>query len=377
MPAAPTSFYIKIIIVISLFFFATPTFAQELPTITVVNPLRGHQLGLEGSNLKESLVGQWNATKESSISATWLWQYSALEEKDLTQFAKSEMKLQEHGIFLEIDKNFAEKSGIEYKARGPWYHSEGLLLTSYDKFERYKLIDTVFKKFKNTFGYYPKSVGAWWVGAEPIHYMEKKYGITAVLQCADQFNTDAYSIWGTPWSIPYIPSKINAAIPAQDKFDSLAVAMMQWAPRDPLKAYGDSVEDSTFSTQDYQMKGYNLHYFEYLKNIYLKNKNDQYVFGLEGGLPSDAYLGQYKNQIIQSKKWQNENKIKIQSMRQFSTQFLKTDKSLPPTNYFLTKDYNSNDQSFWYHSALYRIGIHKVGNEISVVDIRDYSQNGR
>lgn len=357
---------------LSTLFLPAKAFAQDLPTLTIVNPIRGPQLGLEKADLLSSLQGQWAATKEASVSATWLWQYSALETQSLVTYAKENLKNQEFGLFLEIDKNTAEKAGVDYKGTLTWYHSDGLLLPSYDIFERERLIDSSFTKFNQTFGYYPKSVGAWWVGAQSINYMKQKYNISAVLQCADQFNTDAYSLWGTPWSIPYVPSKTNAAIPTHNNADSTQVVMMQWAPRDPLNGYGKGVEDSTFSLQDYQLKGYNLTYFSYLREIYAKQKNDQLVFGLESGLPAEAYQGQYKLQDREAYNLTQDKKAKIQTMEEFARQFLDSKQILPPSRYFLTKDFNSNDQSFWYHSNKIRLAIQKKGNIVQLVDLRDY-----
>jgi hypothetical protein len=354
-------------------FTISPAYAAEHPTVTIINELRGTQLGLEKANLIESLKGQWVPTSESSASATWLWQYSALENQEMTTFAKTQMqKNQEHGIFLEIDKNTAEKSGVDYKAHHQWYHSDGLLLISYDEFERHKLIDNIFEKFKQTFGTYPKSVGAWWVGAEPIQYMHQKYGITAVLQCADQFNTDAYSIWGTPWSIPYIPQRDNAAIPTKDTKNTSPVTVMQWAPRDPLRGYGPTIEESTYSIQDYERKGYKIGYFEYLKDIYAKKTGDQLVLGLEGGFPPEVYQNQYKEQVKTAINLQKDNKAKVQTMQDYAKDFLKRGQALPPTNYMLSKDYESNNQSFIYHSPYYRLMLAQTEGKITVVDLRDY-----
>lgn len=350
--------------------------ASKLPAITVINPLRGHQLGLENADLLESLKGQWEVTRNAGIDAAWLWQYSALEEREMIQFAKSTMKNQEFGIFLEIDRNLAEKSGTEYKGKGPWYFSDGLFLTSYDKFEREKQIDTVFAKFKETFGYYPKTVGAWWVGADSIEYMRKKYGVLAVLQCADQFDTDGYSLWGTPWSIPYIPSKNNAAIPAQNLQDAKDnVVILQWATRDPLKGYGPAVVNSTFSVQDYWLKQYDTSYYEFLSNVFLKKPYDQTVIGLEGGLPPESYRGIYQDQLKTAKKWDDDGKVTVELAGHFAEHFLEREEVLPSTNFFLTKDYKSDDQSFWYHSQHFRVGIEKIKDKIYLIDLRDYANS--
>jgi hypothetical protein len=347
---------------------------EDLPAVSVINEIRGTQLGLKDSNLLESLRGQWNVTKEAGIEATWLWQYSPLEEDDLVDFAKKEMKGQEFGIFLEIDQNFADKSVVRYRGKGPWYFSDGLFLVSYDQDERHKLIDTVFEKFKEDFGYYPKTVGAWWVGAESIKYMRDKYGINAVLQCADQFNTDKYSIWGTPWSIPYLPSNRNAAIPANNYSDRIPnVVVLQWATRDPVSGYGSSVTESTYSIQDYGMKYYKAEeYLPYLRNIYLNKPLDHMVVGLEGGFGPGTYDTTYKNNILEFKKWENEGFVKIQTAAEYSSEFLESRRILPPSSYFLTKAFETNDQSFWYNSPNYRLLIQKHGNDIYLADFRDY-----
>ncbi|MDQ3239720.1 MAG: hypothetical protein M3P33_04305 [bacterium] len=382
---------IFVLILISIFFIIlispVSISAQQshpsLPTATIINPIRGPQLGLEKSNLLESLQGQWQFSHldnpSDTVPITWLWQYSALEHPELISFAKENIlrskSQQEFGIFLEIDQNTALQSGVDYKGKTAWYRSDGLFLSSYDLYERKKIIDNVFQKFKNIFGYYPKSVGAWWIGAESIKYMQERYQIASALQCADQFNTDAYSIWGTPYSIPYISSSKNAAIPAKSN-DSSNVVIMQWAPRDPLLAYGNSVTQSTFSAQDYQLKNYDISYFNYLKDIYLKKPGDQFVFGLEAGLiPPTAYQGQYRTQILQVAKDQVEKKLIIQNMTEYAKSFLKSKQTFPPTRFFLTKDQFSNNQSFWYHSQFYRIGIQKLQDQIKIVDIRDYSQS--
>lgn len=369
---------LKRVIIFSLLFFVLSSTAPNvllasetpsLPAVTVINPIRGQQLGLEHADLLMSLKDQWNAVHTVNIPATWLWQYSALEDKTLTSFAKTEMKNQEFGIFLEIDRNAAEKAGITYHSSGPWYFSDGLLLVSYEQWERERVIDQSFAAFKETFGYYPKTVGAWWVGAESIAYMQKKYGIIAVLQCADQFSTDKYSLWGTPWSIPYAPSQRNAAIPASSPSDSIPnVVILQWATRDPVMAYGPRAEDSMYSIQDKTA----LPYLTYLTEIFLKKHLDHIAFGLESGLPTASYATTYQKQIQALKEMQQEGKLQLQTTASYANDFNKQKTILPPTSYFLTTGFETKDQAFWYHSPAYRAAIQKKGDNIYVVDVRDY-----
>jgi hypothetical protein len=295
-----------------------------------------------------------------------------LQNPQLVELAKSKLADDEHGLFFEIDPDSASASGVVYRGRSSWYHSEGLFLTSYDLWERTKIIDTYFQKFNTQFNYNPTSVGAWWIGAQPIAYLQQKYGVTAVLQCADQFATDAYSLWGTPWSIAYQPSRQNAAIPAQDYFDRSNVTIVQWAPRDPLRGYGNSVENSTYSAQDFNYKNYSLEYFTKLKDTYAQKPHDAFVFGLESGFDSEVYQIGLAQQVALANSWRNDNQVNLTTMKNFAAQFRRSDRILADTSSGLFEEYQGTNQSWWYHSPHYRLLIHKKGEDVSLVDLRNY-----
>ncbi|MDE2590081.1 MAG: hypothetical protein KGL95_10510, partial [Patescibacteria group bacterium] len=340
-----------------------------LPVVTVINPIREPE---KGPYPLDGLQTQYEIVKDHHISATWLWQYTTLEDNKLTDVAKS-MTNQEFGLWMEIDRNLAEKAHVVYRGQGPWYFSDGLLLISYDTSEREKLIDTAFARFRETFGYYPKTVGAWWIGEDSLNYMKEKYGILGTLRAADQFNLDVYSIWGTPWSIPYISSKTNEGIPGLSWQDSSQIVVMQWAPRDPTDGYGEL--SSTYSTQDYFLHGLNLSYFNYLSGVYLQHPLDQVVFGLGGGFTSAGYQGRYTDEIARVATLRNEGKIAILPAQTYEEAVLAKQQIFPGQSYFLNTGFNSSDQSFWYQSPQYRAGIEKQGDNIYLVDVRNYSQN--
>lgn len=368
---------LKILICLLILFLALVpvSFAKtkSLPVVTIINPIRYPQLQIGKGDPLASLKDQWQVTHSLDINATWLWQYSTLEDKKLINFAKSQMLGQEFGLFLEIDRNFAKESNVQYRGQRPWYFSDGLLLVSYDQVERKKLIDTAFTKFKNIFGYYPKTAGSWWMGADVINYMQEKYGIVATLKASEQFDLDTYSIWGTPWSIPYISSRENAGIPANSLENSSRVVMLQWAARDPLRGYGALSENSTYSMQDYTIKGYDISYFKYLAAIYLKHPLDQIVIGLENDFPAGSYETTYKERLSLVKQWEKSGRVNVLLAKDYASDFLSRGKTLPSTNYFLTNDFKTNDQSFWYNSTNFRAGIEKIGSEVYLVDLRNYS----
>ncbi len=342
---------------------------DNLPSITIINLIRSKELGHENDNLLQSLKDQWQVTKDTSVNATWLLQYSVLEDNQMINFAKQNMKNQEFGLLFEIDKNFAQKSNVSYRGQGPSYFSDGLLLSSYDTSERKRLIDTAFKEFKEKFGYYPKTVGAWYIGADSLNYMQQKYHIVASLKASDQFNLDMYTVWGSPWSTPYLSSSKNQLIPAESYEESSKVVNLQWAARDPNHGYNDPL----FSVQDFGIKGYSTDYIDYLSSIFLKSKSDNLVFGLENGGDLKVFEKYYKTIISKAKDLENLKKIKITLAKDFANQFLLEKQSLPGTSYFLTNDYKSDSQSFWYSTTYYRVYIQKIKENIYLVDVRNYS----
>ncbi|MCL4416690.1 MAG: hypothetical protein M1365_08360, partial [Actinobacteria bacterium] len=246
--------------------------------INIVNPVR---ISSYTKDPVSGLNSEYEEIKKRGLPATWLLTYEVISNNDLVLAIKQMDKSQELGIFMEIAPEFANQAEVVYNKTDSWHRANSVFLSGYTQEDRKKLIDTIFIKFKETFGFYPTSVGAWWIDSYSLEYMKEKYGITANLTCADQFETDGYHIWGQYWGAPYYPSKNHAGIPAQDENSKLDLVTIQWAPRDPLNGY----QSSAYSTQDYFALGFNIDYYEKLIRIYAekhKNSFGQITLGLEG-----------------------------------------------------------------------------------------------
>lgn len=256
--------------------------------VTIVNPVRISQYTKDP---RASVTSEYEVVKEFSLPATWLLTYDVINKQELVDVFRLMDEKQELGIFLEVTANFAKEAGISYHETGFWHHATSVFLSGYTQEERRKLIDTVFEKFKEVFGYYPDSVGSWWTDSYSLAYIKEKYGITVNLGLADQFSTDGYQVWGTPWQVPFYPSKYHTGIPAVDKETKLDVVNLQWAARDPYNGYVSSL----YSTQDYSISriGLSIDYFEKLIRLYARKNNNsfgQMVIGLEGDLEPESYL---------------------------------------------------------------------------------------
>lgn len=332
-----------------LLFVPSARAAQPNQFITIVNPVRISQYNPDPV---ASLVAQYSIIKKYSLPVTWLVTYDVISRTDTVKTLGNFSPNQELGLFLEISPGFADAAGIKYHQTGSWHFANAVFLSGYEQWERIKFMDTVFTKFKEQFGYYPQSVGAWWVDSFSLQYMHDKYGIIANLGVADQYSTDNYQVWGTYWSTPYYPSKTHAGIPADAADNKIGVVTLQWAPREPRRGYYSSL----YSTQDYFITPQlDINYFAKLIDLF-----SQVTVGLEGDFRPDVYQNEYAKQIqVVAKK----SALKV-TMGDFAKWY--KDK-FPDTSPEQKIDF---DGMVWYQSPYYRLAIDKINSKI--IDFRIY-----
>src|SRR5436190_16008261 len=99
--------------------------------------------------------------------------------------------------------------------------------------------------FKKIFGYYPKSVGSWFIDAHTLNYLYQKYKIVASCNCKDQWGTDGYTLWGGYWNQAYYPSRRNMFIPAQHAAEQINVPIFRMLGSDPIYQFDAGFYDDT------------------------------------------------------------------------------------------------------------------------------------
>lgn len=317
--------------------------------LTLVNPIRGRNLWFEKS--LAPLKNQYSEIKKNNFSATWLLQYDVLIDIELVNEIERFDEKQELGIFLEVSPLFSRKARVVYPHAVAWDDPNAVFLSGYTQSERIRLINTVFDEFRNKFGYFPKSVGAWWIDSYSLNYMVNKYKINSVLIVADQKTTDDYGVWGQWWGVPYYLSKSNILVPTKSVVDSTPV-VIQWAQRDFDSAYGEGPEYSNYSLQanDYTERGFSTSYFVDLVEKYLDCglSMGQVTVGLETGMESVKSFPEYKKQLAALSQFEN---LKSVTMSQFADEYREVNKQNPDeivlgsdkSKWILTKDFRKND----------------------------------
>lgn len=344
--------------------------------ITIVNPVR---ISNYNQNPSLSIQNQYKIIKQMNLPATWLLTYDALSNKSVTSTILQMNKSQEIGIFLEITPNFTKDADIIFNESGSWHHADSIFLSGYTQVEREKLIDLVFNKFKSIFGFYPVSVGSWWTDAYSLNYIKTKYNINSNLGCSDQFSTDGYKLWGQYWSTPYYPSKYHTGIPASSLENKLDVVNLEWAARDPLNGY----DNSLYSTQDYMVTNNKLDtkYFEKLVKLYASAGNNEFgqiTVGLESDLSPESYNNEFKNQMVIIKKFIDTKNYKALTMNDFANWYKNNFNGLSPDQLIKSSDFlGTNKEVTWYQNPKYRIGLsfNKDTNKTEVFDLKIFDNN--
>lgn len=345
--------------------------------VTIVNPVR---ISAYTKDPGASLNAQYLEVKKRNLPATWLLTYGSMSDNGITFAIKQMDSSQELGLLLEVTADFAKDSDVTYNKTDSWHRANAVFLSGYSQEDRVRLIDSAFEKFKQNFGFYPISVGAWWIDSFSLDYMKRKYNILANLTVADQFSTDGYQVWGQYFGTPFYPSKIHAGMPASSLISKLDIVTIQWAPRDPLNGYGRA-EESKYSIQDYFTENQTEDYFKKLLELYAfkhSNKFGQVTVGLEGDLTPDVYQGIFARELDIIKTEKDLKKIDVVTMKDFSSWYRSSFPMLSPAQIIVSDDLlGKKVTSIWYQSPHFRINIlyDRDSEKTQVRDLRTYYDN--
>lgn len=218
--------------------------AREPRIVNIYNFVRNSDYRVPNSEevLFETTRQQIRLIKSTGLSATWALQYDALMNPRYQKLFKEQMGTNDEiAAWWEIPQPLAEKAGLKWRGQHEWDSTANVGFSpGYTPTQRCKLVDVYMADFKAIFGYYPHSVGSWYIDEVTLAYMAKRYGITASCNCKDQVGTDGYTLWGGYWNQAYYPSRLNAYMPAQTRAAQIDVPIFRMLGSDPIYQYGNS-----------------------------------------------------------------------------------------------------------------------------------------
>ena len=212
-----------------------------MKVVNLMNFVRRFDPRLENSEnvLFASAQRRMEMLQRFDVENTLLLQYDALiDPKYIELFRKYNSSKYEYGLWLEVVQELCEDAGYEWRGRSSWdWHVVPGFSMAYTSEQREKLLDTAMARFREIFGYYPKTVASWLIDSHSVCYLSEKYKVEAFAICRDQVNTDAYTLVGGYFNQAYFPSKLNCFTPAQTAEQTVNTPMFRLLGPDPVHNY--------------------------------------------------------------------------------------------------------------------------------------------
>ena len=319
---------------------------------------------------------QLDLVNEFGVEATFLLQYDVIVNDEFVKMIKDRAGENiELGLWYEVVEPLTSACGMKYESsRGwkwDWYIKPGFSM-SYSLEEREILIDEAMRKFREVFGFYPRSVGSWLIDTYTVNYLSDHYDIDAICYCRDQINTDAYTLVGGYFNQAYYPSRNNMFTPAQTPDMQGSVPMIRLLGSDPIHNY----DNGKYATPDCKRGPYTME-LAYNKvsggnprvvDWYLKSYFDTEDLGF-----SYMQIGQENSfamfDIITPLRMQIEKLLKlddvvIEKMCDTGRHFKELYATTPATSVCALDNWDDRDcQSVIYDSAYYTANVFRFENK--------------
>ncbi len=362
---------------------------QERPRIVnIVNFIRLCEPRIDAYTdevLYETVVKQVKMMKTYGLGGTFLLQYDALLDSRYQRLLKSlPADTFEIGAWWEIPQPLVEKAGFPWRGRFPWdWHADVGFSTGYSPAEREKLADVYMTDFKEIFGYYPRSVGSWFIDAHTLSYMSEKYGIVASCNCKDQIGTDGYTLWGGYWNQAYYPSKRNAYMPAQNRENQIPVPVFRMLGSDPIRQYdaglGSPSQHVVSLEPVYAKGGGDPAWVQWYFDQFIKGECMEFAYvqvGQENSFTWDRMSKGFGIQLPLIARLRGEKKIRVETLAESGRWFRENFATTPSTSVTVKEDLDGGTaRTVWFNSRFYRANLLWENDTLRFRDIHVFDED--
>ena len=357
-------------------------------------------LGAKGED-DESLnifLFQQKTAHDNGLKTTIQITYASLFSKTIIDIAKEHHKLYGDEIGLSL-------LGLPCKEFKEKYHTEDFCIWMFSDKQKEEIIDDVFDKFYDAFGFYPASTGSYFLDSYTINYIKKHYPSVkcAIATCWEEgpkayhtCNNSWYTFMdGGPWN-PWIPSKINSHCPAINEKDDAGIVAIPHLSRDLLACFDGN--GSNFGTHPQNVLRGMIYYddngsieYPYLYNLidqyrHLAKYNNGYSYNMMFVGPGwlnkrgrwecsyETLAKSYRDGMAYYGKLKKEGKLIDLTMSEFADVYRKLHPNYKTGEVALWKDilYGSNKQYLWYASPYYRFCL-DFNQGGAMIDLRPYA----
>ena len=338
---------------------------------------------------------QQDTAHKNGLKTTIQMTYASLFNEEAIQIAKDHHEQYGDEIALSL-------LGLPCKEFREKYKTKDFCIWMFSMEDKMSIVDDVFGKFKDIFGFYPESTGSYYMDADLVNYIKEKYPMVkcAVATCWEEgpkayhtCNNSWYTLMdGGPWN-PWIPSKANVHAPAVNEEEDAGIVAIPHLSRDLIACYdGNGSNFGTHPQNVLRGMSYDTETWEYpyLYNLidqyrYLEKFNNGYAYNMmfvgPGWLnkmgrwecPYELLKKSYEDGMAYYGQLKSEGKLDDMTMAEFADYF-RAKKTYTEPECALWRDilYGSDKQLFWYADPYMRacINMYQGG---ALVDLRPYA----
>jgi hypothetical protein len=360
---------------------ATPRIVNIVNFIRLLEP---RDSAITEDVLYQTVVSQVALMRKCRLGGTFLLQYDALMDQRYQALLRSLPRDSfEIGAWWELPQPLVEKAGLPWRGRYPWDWRANIgFSTGYSPAEREKLIDVYMQDFLAVFGYFPATVGSWFIDAHSLSYMESKYHIVASCNCKDQYGTDGYTLWGGYWNQAYYPSKTNSYMPARDSADQIPVPIFRMLGSDPIRQYdnglGCSRQGVVTLEPVYAFGGGDSAWVNWFFDVFTSAPDLGFNYTQAGQENSFTWKAMAKGLEIQFPliaRLRDQGKVRVETMERSGRWFRSRYRVTPATSFTVLKDVDGSDRrTVWFDSRFYRINLLWENGTLRIRDIHLFDE---
>jgi hypothetical protein len=356
--------------------------ASEPRIVNIYNFVRNSDYRVPNSEdvLYETTRRQIQLIEQANLPATWALQYDALINPQYQKLLKEQLgPNDEIAAWWEIPRPLAEKAGMKWRGRHEWDPTANVGFSpGYTPEERRELVDVYMADFKAIFGYYPRTVGSWYIDEVTLAYMAAHYGIVASCNCKDQVGTDGYTLWGGYWNQAYYPSRLNAYMPAQTRAEQIDVPIFRMLGSDPIYQYGATQGMFTLEPV-YPNAGGSADWVAWFMNNLIHQPSLAFAYtqaGQENSFGWESMKTGLTLQVALLAKQAKAGEIQIETLAQAGSWFRRHYSLTPPTSVVCLDDWkHQNRKTAWYDSRFYRINFLWENGGFFIRDLHRFDEN--
>lgn len=329
--------------------------------------------------------------QQYNLRGTFLLQYDALLNPVYVDMMKAlDPEQFEFGVWFEVVQPLVEQVGLTWRGRYPWdWHVHCGFSMGYTKQQRELLLDELYSKFREIFGYYPRVFGSWFFDTHTARYVSDKYGVDAFCNCKEQYGTDGYTLWGGYYGQGYYPSRTNVFLPAQSEEMQIPAPLFRMLGSDPVYQYdwGMSAESGARDIQEvitlepaYGSAGGGVPaWVDWYMQENFSGECLSFGYaqaGQENSFPWKIIKDGLRYQFPIFAKLQEEGKLIVEPLGETGRWYKQTYPVTPASAITAHSAFDDpQKKSIWYCSRYYRVNLYADRNGLRIRDLHVFNQD--